>query len=207
MAYRLENVKQIQTISDSRFLSNFNIMPLASITGFLYIPGAGSCNDTDDARQFVSLPNDVNRIALIPDMGCLDDYLTQDLAIGAILYGCNQTSEASVRAGSYLQPMFSISSDEGNQLLDNIEKFSKNVSSVPNEELSAIFNPEALVRLDLTIIPALPKSSVGLRMIIGICGGVLVALIMGYVIVCKLGIRWNRWLGRKESRTVGLVTG
>lgn len=187
-------------------------MPLASITGFLYFPGAGSCNDTnaipESAREFVSLPNRVPRIAVLPNTVCLDDYLIQagrDQAIAAIIYDYSTASETLVMSGTYSQPLFGISSDEGNQLLDNVRKYSQNVSSIPNgESLSAIFNPAALGRLDVTITPPPPKSSLNLPMIIGISGGVVVALLVGFIIGWKLSVRWNRGSGRKPSLAITL---
>jgi hypothetical protein len=178
-------------------------MPSTAITGFLYFPTAGSCNDTQDipesAKSAKFLPSGVNRIAVVPNGDCINNYLMQadsDGAIAAILYNYDPASPLS---STYSHPLYGISSNDGQSLLNNIGHFSKDVSSVPNNStLSAIFNPTAIPRLDLTITPP-SKSSMDLPMIIGIAAGGVVLLVLGIIIGCKTGVCWNRRFGKKRS--------
>jgi Ring finger domain len=97
---------------------------------------------------------------MIPISACTSDYLVQakrDQAEAAVLY--NYTSMSNMPSTSltstfsvFNNPIYGITSDDAQPLLQNMVSYAGNMSTVPmGSNLSALYDPEDYVRLTLTI--------------------------------------------------------
>lgn len=97
---------------------------------------------------------------MIPISTCTSDYLVQakrDQAEAAVLY--NYTSMSNMPSTSltstfsvFNNPIYGITSDDAQPLLQNMVSYAGNISTVPmGSNLSALYDPEDYVRLTLTI--------------------------------------------------------
>jgi hypothetical protein len=162
----------------------------SAINGFLYFPISTGCSAIDVPNNGVpdggiqskDLPGDVDRIALIWNTQCA----------GALVVQANEENVEAIILCEYLAnetqylppseaPVYGITPDDTNELVKNLQLYSRNVSSVPNSEaLSGSFAPNALVRVELTITPA----SLGQRADVptGLLSALLLGWIMGYIL-------------------------
>jgi len=144
-----------------------NLAP--SYAGLLYFPGnPRNCSDPSLPANGIPsggvtidlLPVGFNLIAMIPISTCTSDFLVQakrDQAEAAVLYNYSSMSNMPSPSLSgtfsvFNNPIYGISSQDAQPLLQNMISYAGNMSTVPmGQNLSALYDPQDYVRLTLTI--------------------------------------------------------
>jgi len=174
-----------------------------TIGGVLYFPeGDVNCYGFPTAANNKDglLQTGLGIIAVIPmNETCLAQYLSkaaEDRAIAALIYEYDP-SESIVVPNDFAQPMFGISTDEAQSLVQNMVLYAGNISNAPSSnELSTYYNPGDIVRLNLTVFAtAHPSQSVGLSipLFAGLLGGMcLLGLIIGLVLFWRCSQRCRK---------------
>jgi hypothetical protein len=146
----------------------------------LYVPNANCSNPVPGGLPLNQLPHGINLIAIISSVSCAQASFQQaqeDGAGAAVILDYDASSQHST---AFNQPIYGISSTDTETLLQNLATYSGDISNV-NSTISsaAIYNSADLVTLNLTITtPEL--STIPWKWIIGIAGGVVAALLIGY---------------------------
>ena len=157
-----------QDITNSDILSSTPLVA-SNFAGLIYFPKTNNCSEADRSITALinsgvtldDLPRGFNLIPIILNSTCSASYLSQarlDQAEAAVFVNFSRASH-SLNGQDFYNPVFGISWNDSSPLLENMKKYSGNMSTVPfAKNLSETYNSTDYVRLALTIQTKNPTS-------------------------------------------------